>query len=205
MDLGAFVLVSLAVIVVPGVDMALVTRQVLLHGRRAGVVTVAGLVGGGVLHTTFAVAGLSALLAASTTAFTVLRYVGAGYLLYLGVTALWAARRPAAPSAGDLPAAPAQLRRAFRTALLTNLTNPKVIVFFLTFLPQFVDPGRPIGPQTALLSVAFMVMATAWLLGYVALLGRLRGALQRPSVRRRIEQASGVVLVGMGARLVLDH
>lgn len=203
MDLGAFFLVSLAVIVVPGVDMALVTRQVLLHGRRAGVVTVAGLISGGLIHTAFAVLGLSALLAASATAFTVLRYVGAGYLLYLGVSSLLAARQ--ARGEPEVALAPVSLERAYRTALLTNLTNPKVAVFFLTFLPQFVDPARPVGPQTALLSVAFMAMATVWLLGYVALLGRVRHVLQRPSVRRRIEQVSGLVLVGMGLRLATEH
>jgi threonine/homoserine/homoserine lactone efflux protein len=202
-DLGAFFLVSVAVIVVPGVDMALVTRQVLLHGKRAGVVTVAGLVNGGVIHTAAAVLGLSALLAASATAFTVLKYVGAGYLLYLGASSLWAARR--ARLDPDLEPPPVSLERAYRTALLTNLTNPKVAVFFLTFLPQFVDPARPVAPQTALLSVLFMAMATAWLLGYVVLLGRVRATLQRPAVRRRIELASGVVLLGMGARLALDH
>lgn len=203
MDLGAFFLVSIAVIVVPGVDMALVTRQVLLHGRRAGVVTVAGLVNGGLLHTAFAVAGLSAVLATSATAFTVLKVVGACYLLWLGVSSLWAARRPVL--ADDAGPAPVSLERAYRTALLTNLTNPKVAVFFLTFLPQFVDPDAPVAPQTALLAVLFMVMATAWLLGYVVLLGRVRSTLQRPSVRRRIEQVSGVVLVGMGLRLATER
>jgi RhtB (resistance to homoserine/threonine) family protein len=202
-DLGAFFLVSVAVIVVPGVDMALVTRQVLLHGRKAGVVTVAGLVNGGLIHTAAAVLGLSALLAASATAFTVLKYVGAAYLLWLGLSSLWAARR--ARLEPEVEPAPVSLERAYRTALLTNLTNPKVVVFFLTFLPQFVDPDRPVGPQTALLAVLFMAMATAWLLGFVLLLGRVRVWLQRPSVRRRIEQVSGVVLVGMGLRLVTEH
>jgi threonine/homoserine/homoserine lactone efflux protein len=200
MDLGAFLLVSLAVIVVPGVDMALTTRQVLLHGRRAGLVTVAGLVTGGLLHTTFAVLGLSAVLATSATAFTVVKIAGAVYLLHLGIASLRSARRP---TTADLPPPPP--RSAYRSGLLTNLLNPKVAVFFLTFLPQFVDPGRPLAPQLLILSALFVVLATAWLVGFVLLLSRLRDVMARPRVRRRVEAVSGMVLVGMGARLATSR
>lgn len=95
--------------------------------------------------------------------------------------------------------------RSYRSGLLTNLLNPKIMVFYVTFLPQFVDPGPGAVARTGLLAALFLVVASAWLLGYVVLLQRLRGVLSRGAVRRRMEQVTGVVLVGLGVRLAVEH
>lgn len=204
MDILPFLAVAAVVVAVPGVDMALVTQQVLVRGRRAGLLAVAGIVTGSALQAAAATLGLSALLAASQPAFTALKTAGAVYLVWLGAQALWRARRRAQQPAGADQVAAGPGWRSFRAGLLTNLLNPKIVVFYVTFLPQFVEPGPGTAARTALLAALFLVLASAWLLVYTALLHRLRGVLSRRSVQRRIEQVTGVVLVGLGLRLAVE-
>jgi threonine/homoserine/homoserine lactone efflux protein len=195
------------IVVVPGVDMALVTQQVLVRGRRAGLSAVAGIVTGSGIQAAAATAGLSALLAASEPAFAALKMAGAVYLVWLGAQTLWRARRPEPDATGPRSAGTATPSRwrSYRSGLLTNLLNPKIIVFYVTFLPQFVDPGPGAVARTGLLAALFVVMASAWLLAYVVLLQRLRRVLSRDVVRRRLERVTGVVLVGLGVRLAVEH
>jgi threonine/homoserine/homoserine lactone efflux protein len=187
--------------------MALVTQQVLMRGRRAGLFAVAGILTGSGVQAAAAIVGLSALLAASEPAFVAVKVAGAMYLLWLGAQTLWRARRTVP---GGLytesaePGAPSGWR-SYRSGLLTNLLNPKIVVFYVTFLPQFVDPGPGAGTRTGLLAAVFLVTASTWLLLYVVLLQRLRGVLSRAAVRRRVEQVTGVVLVGLGVRLAVEH
>lgn len=191
--------------------MALVTRQVIVHGRHGAFGTLAGLLTGGVTHTALAAIGLSAVLAASATAYTAVRFIGAAYLVGLGVQILWVTRRGA--SSGTHPAVDLggstkramSWRRAYLLGLTSNLTNPKVAIFFLTFLPQFVSPGPDVARQTVALGLLFNVMATTWWVGYVLALGRLSGWLSRSAVRQRIEQATGAVLVAFGVRLAVQR
>jgi threonine/homoserine/homoserine lactone efflux protein len=207
MDLLPFLAVSAVIAVVPGVDMALVAQQVLMRGRRAGLLAVAGIVTGSGVQAAAAIVGLSALLAASEPAFVAVEVAGAMYLLWLGAQTLWRARRtgPAALYTESAePGAPSGWR-SYRSGLLTNLLNPKIVVFYVTFLPQFVDPGPGAGARTGLLAAVFLVTASTWLLLYVVLLQRLRGVLSRAAVRRRVEQITGVVLVGLGVRLAVEH
>ena len=204
MDLLPFLTVSVLIIAVPGADMAVVTQQVLVHGRRAGLLAVAGISAGSALQATAATLGLSALLAASHTAFVALKVAGAAYLVWLGVQALWRARSSVEEPAGSTRAVGGSAWRSFRAGMLTNLLNPKVVVFYVTFLPQFVTPGPGGAARTALLAGVFLTLAMAWLLVYTALLDRMRGVLARRSVRRRMEQVTGVVLVGLGVRLAAE-
>lgn len=207
MELVPFLAVSVVIAVVPGVDMALVTQQVLARGRRAGLYAVAGILTGSGMQAAAAVVGLSALLAASEPAFAAMRIAGAAYLLWLGVRTLWRARRAAldAVDAGLTRGAIPSAWRSYRSGLLTNLLNPKIIVFYVTFLPQFVDPGPGAAARTSLLAALFLMIVSAWLLLYVVLLQRVRRVLSRGAVRRRVEQATGVVLVGLGVRLAVEH
>ena len=207
MELVPFLAVSVVIAVVPGVDMALVTQQVLARGRRAGLYAVAGILTGSGVQAAAAVVGLSALLAASEPAFAAMRIAGAAYLLWLGVRTLWRARRAAldAVDAGLTRGAIPSAWRSYRSGLLTNLLNPKIIVFYVTFLPQFVDPGPGAAARTSLLAALFLMIVSAWLLLYVVLLQRVRRVLSRGAVRRRVEQATGVVLVGLGVRLAVEH
>jgi threonine/homoserine/homoserine lactone efflux protein len=162
---------------------------------------------GGVLgltvHAGAAALGLSALLLASATAFTVLKIVGAVYLLWLAAQMLWSARRSRrAPVAERAVAVPVRRSAYLRQGFLSNALNPKVALFFVTFLPQFltVDSGSP-RAEALLLSGLFGVLYLAWFGSYVAAVDRLGRWLQRPRVKARIEQVTGLVLATVAVRL----
>ena len=203
----AFVPVAALLIVAPGPDVLLVVRNAGL-GRSAGLATAAGTLAGLVVHGGAAVVGLSALIAASATAFTVVKVLGAAYLVVLGVQALWSSRprRAAEPSTGGVPAPgrgtePLPTRRALGQGFLTNVLNPKVAVFFVAFLPQFVPAGVPVTASTALLAGVFVAMTAAYLLLLVTLTVRAAALLARPAVRRWLDRVAGAVFIGFGIRL----
>lgn len=206
----AFVPVAALLIVLPGPDVLVVVRNAVL-GRVAGVATVLGTLTGLLVHGAAAAVGLSALIAASATAFTTVKLIGAAYLIYLGVQAVWSTRsgrnRPevqrqavAASATGDLAAA-LPFRRALRQGFLTNVLNPKVAVFFLAFLPQFLAPGAPVARSTALLAAVFLAMTAVYLLLLVALTVHAAALLARPAVRCWLDRIVGSVLIGFGVRL----
>jgi threonine/homoserine/homoserine lactone efflux protein len=138
--LAVFALAALALVALPGPNLLYITARSLAEGRRAGLVSVLGIETGTLVHVTAAAVGVSALLASSAVAFGVVRYAGAAYLIYLGVRALLA-RQPQERTPSAVPAR-APLARVYRQAVLVQLLNPKVALFFLAFLPQFVDPAR---------------------------------------------------------------
>lgn len=176
-SLIAFLPVAALLIVVPGPDVLLVIRNA-TRGRKTGIATAAGTVLGLLVHVTAATVGLSALVACSASAFTVVKLVGAAYLVLLGVQALLASRTrtEAHHSRGDselMAVAPgASLGLAFRQGLLTNVLNPKVAVFFVPFLPQFVPAGSPTLASTAVLGAVFVLMTVVYLLLLVATIVR---------------------------------
>ncbi len=197
--LALFALASLALLAVPGPAVLFVVARSLEHGRRAGIVSVLGVHAGSLVHVAAAALGLSALVASSATAFAVVRYAGAAYLVWLGVTGLRRARRAVATAAG--PASPAASdARLLRQGLVVNVLNPKTAVFFLAFLPQFVEPGHgPAAVQAAVLGLCFVALGTLtdglWALAAGGLGARLR---RRPGLRRWLDRASGVVYVALG-------
>lgn len=196
-----FILASVAVIATPGQDMILVMSRSLAQGIRAGVVTAAGVSVGLMGHTLLVTLGLGAVLQASATLFTVLKWVGAAYLVYLGVALLRSSSQ-----ALDLAQAPRQsLGRLFWNGALSNLSNPKIIVFYLAFLPQFVSP-QATQPTLALFLLGTAFAALTFLIkapvGYFA--GRLSGWFQsRPTALAWLYRTSGVVLLGLGVKLAL--
>jgi threonine/homoserine/homoserine lactone efflux protein len=199
----AFLGVSIAVVVIPGPDMALVARNVLRHGRPAGFATSIGICTGILGWAVAAAVGVSTVLATSATAFTVLKLAGAAYLIYLGISTLRAADdRPSARlrDGADLPAHTAWLQ-----GLLSALLNPKLGVFFLTLLPQFLRPGDAPVTSALMLAVVFDLIGLAWLLIYSALLAGAAHALSRPRPRRLIRRVTGAVLLGFGGRLALER
>lgn len=211
-QLGAFVVASALLIVMPGVDMALLARQVVAHGRRAAFITLAGLGTGMFIHTTLAAIGLSAVLMASATGYTAVKIIGAVYLIWIGLHTLLATRlRGGVEDNGDGNAAadgrdrPMAVHRAFALGLLSNVTNPKVALFFLTFLPQFVDPDANVPAQTAALGLLFCAMGIAFLAVYILALARVSTWLSRSAVQRTIERVTGTVLVALGLRLAVDR
>jgi RhtB (resistance to homoserine/threonine) family protein len=202
----AFAVAALLLIMIPGPDQALVTRNALAGGRGSGLLTVVGGVLGLTLHATAAAVGLSALLLASPAAFTALKIVGAAYLLWLGAQTLRAAWRTLRAPAGDQPVRERRGRWAYlRQGFLSNALNPKVTLFFVTFLPQFIAPDSTAPHAEALLlSVVFGALYVAWFGLYVSLVDRLARWLRKPTVKARIEQITGLALVTVAIRLATD-
>ncbi|WP_439594422.1 LysE family translocator [Falsiroseomonas sp.] len=199
MDLStwlAFCAAALVMLAIPGPTILLVIGQSLGGGRNSALPLVAGVALGDLTAMTLSLAGLGAILAASATLFTALKWVGAAYLIWLGAK-MW--RAPvAATAAPPLPAG-----RALREAWLVTALNPKGIVFFVAFVPQFIDPARNFVTQAALLVATFVTLAAANVAIYAALAGRLSGAVRRPSVRRVLNRVGGGVLMGAGLAVAL--
>jgi threonine/homoserine/homoserine lactone efflux protein len=200
-----FAIAALVLIMLPGPDQALITRNALVGGRSGGVLTVIGGVLGLAVHAGAAALGLSALLLASSTAFTMLKIVGAVYLLWLAAQMLWSATRsPGPPVAEQAGAAPVRRLAYLRQGFLSNALNPKVALFFVTFLPQFLstDSGSP-RVEALLLSAVFAALYLTWFGLYVAAVDRLGRWLRRPRVKARIEQVTGLILATVAVRLVI--
>jgi len=199
--LSAGVLLNLT----PGPDTLYVLARSVGQGRRAGVVSALGIGAGCVLHLAFAVLGLSAVLAQSAVAYESLKWLGAAYLVYLGVRSLWQLRT-GAPTLGNPQVAPASMRRIFLQGLLTNVLNPKVALFFLAFLPQFVDVAHGhVTSQIAVLGVTFDVTGTTWLLIVAGAAGSISGKL-RASQRLALwlERGTALVFIALGVRLAVS-
>jgi threonine/homoserine/homoserine lactone efflux protein len=203
--LAAFLAVAVVVIVTPGPDTALTIRNTLVGGRRSGVFTALGVSTGQVTWTIATSAGLAAVLAASRPAFTAVKLVGAAYLVYLGVQALYGAlvRRAAASAEARVDALESELppRLAFRQGLISNLSNPKMAAFFPALLPQFAPEGPGAFFVLAALGLTFAVMTLAWLTAYAVAVAKAGNFLRRPSIRRALEAATGAVLIALGLRL----
>ena len=193
-ELLAFVGVAVVVIVTPGQDTALTVRNTLAGGRAAGVRTAAGVVAGQALWALAASVGVTALLVASEPAFVALKLIGAGYLVYLGVSSLVAAARRRVDSE---PTEPANGGRELRQGLISNLGNPKMAVFFSSLLPQFGDTF----PALLGLGLLFCALTMAWLSAYALALARAGDLLRRPRVRRALDAVTGTALVLLGIRL----
>jgi threonine/homoserine/homoserine lactone efflux protein len=198
-ELIAFLGVAALVIMTPGPDTAVTTRATLVGGRRAGVMTAFGVITGQACWTVAASAGVTALLIASEPAFLAVKYLGAAYLVYLGVAALVAAIRGAEPD-GDAGVPAVARTTAYRQGLLSDLSNPKMAAFFTSLLPQF---GSSFVTMLAF-GLLFCALTWLWLALYASALARLRDVLRRGAVRRAIEAVTGAVLVALGLRLAAE-
>lgn len=198
-----FVVASLVLIVTPGQDMVLVMSRSIAQGAPAGVATAAGVSVGLVGHTVLAALGLGALLRTSEWLFLALKLVGAAYLVFLGVQLLRTRQMELAVSGG----APRSLGRLFADGALSNLSNPKIAVFYFAFLPQFVQPGAA-HPTLAIFVLGLLFAALTFLVkGPVGLgAGMLSGWLRaRPRVLTGLYRTSGAVLVGLGVKLAFER
>jgi RhtB (resistance to homoserine/threonine) family protein len=202
----AFAGIAAVLTITPGADMALVAKNVFTRGRRGSFATILGICSGLFIHATASALGLSAILAKSARAFEIVKWMGAAYLFYLGVTALRRAMRgeaPASPGASDRSAKQrAGWWGAFSEGMLTNILNPKVALFYLTFLPQFIAPGDPVLRVSLFLASLHVAMGLVWLSIYSRALHKLNATLAGEGVRRGIEAVTGGLLMGLGAKLV---
>ena len=200
MSLTPFFIATLALNLAPGPDMTYVAARSLGQGRRAGLISALGISAGCLVHIAAASAGVAVLLRAWPRAYTAIRLAGAAYLLYLGISLLWSAGR------GDGLRAVSRATdwEIFRQGAITNMLNPKVAMFFLAFLPQFVDPARgPVGLQTLALGLLFNVSGTLVNAAVAWLAGSARRLLDSRGGRAWFQRASGAILTALGLRLAL--
>ncbi|MBB5130420.1 threonine/homoserine/homoserine lactone efflux protein [Thermocatellispora tengchongensis] len=206
-DMSAIVIfcgATLALLLVPGPAVLYIVTRSVAQGRTAGLTSVLGIHAGSVVHVAAAALGISALLAASATAFTVVKLLGAAYLIWLGVRKLLAR---AGDGAEEAPAqvAGASNARLFWEGALVNVLNPKTAIFFMAFLPQFVDPhAGPVAPQIMLLGLIWIALGVASDSGYAVLAAFFATRLRRSArARRRLDVGSGVVYISLGATAAL--
>lgn len=198
----AFVAASAVLLAIPGPTILLVISYALAHGRKAAGSTVAGVALGDFTAMTASMIGLGALLATSATLFTVLKWVGAAYLVYLGIK-LW--RAPVSTDAVDDAVADTSKERPFRIFLHTYVVtalNPKSIIFFVAFLPQFLDTSRPVLGQMVVFEVTFLVVATLNAALYGVLASMARKTIRKPSIQRAVNRVGGSLMIGAGALAV---
>jgi threonine/homoserine/homoserine lactone efflux protein len=203
-DFAGFVALAIVVIVTPGPDTALTIRNTLGGGRPAGIATAVGVALGQATWSLATSLGVSALLLAAEPAFAALKLAGAAYLIYLGAQSLWSAYRGRPVHVNEDAAGPRpRTSTPLRQGILSNLTNPKMAVFFPSLLPQFVAADAM--PFLALLSlgILFCLMTLTWLTGYAFAVARAGDVLRRSRIRQAIEAVTGVVLVAFGVRVAV--
>jgi threonine/homoserine/homoserine lactone efflux protein len=195
----SFVVVAAVVIVVPGPNVLLIVATSLTHGRLRGLQTIAGTLAAMAIQLYIAARGTALLATTLAAAFDVLRWLGAAYLLWLGCGHLRAALR----SGSGVERSEVSAAGSFRRGFFVGITNPKTILFFGALLPQFTVDSLPIGPQTALLSVSFLLLAALFDGIYALAAGRVREFARCPTVRRWLDGTAGALLFGSGVGLAL--
>jgi threonine/homoserine/homoserine lactone efflux protein len=206
-SLLTFLGISAAVIATPGPDTVLTVRNTLVGGRRAGVLTALGVSAGQIVWAVATSLGLVAVLLASEPVFQAVKLLGAGYLVYLGAQSVLAALRsaPRAHRPGVRGEPRLRAGSAFRQGLLNNLGNPKMAVFFASVFPQFAPRGSD--PVAALvgLGLVFAALTLLWLALYAVVVARAGAAARATAVRRAVDGVAGLSLVGLGAKVALEH
>lgn len=208
-----FIGVATVLTITPGVDTMLVIRNVLARGRNAGFFTALGICLGLFFHATLSALGVSIILVRSATLFEIVKLLGACYLLFLGARSLrqtWrgdhqAGSKQETPVQQDVVRQHVNPWRSLREGWLSNVLNPKVAVFYLAFLPQFINPGDPVLAKSLLLAAIHFILGVAWLSLVTLFLGRIRAWITRPTVKRAMETITGGVLIAFGVRLVMEQ
>jgi threonine/homoserine/homoserine lactone efflux protein len=198
--LALFLSTAVVLLIIPGPSVLYIVSQSVAHGRRAGLTAVGGVHVGSGVHVLAATVGLSALLVSSAAAFSAVKLVGAAYLLFLGIQRLLGRDGGEPRSLGG----ERDLRRVFRQGVVVNVLNPKTALFFVAFLPQFIDPGRAAAPQIALLGLIWILLGLLSDGLYAVLSGTVGSALRRrPGFGRAQRMVTGLVLIGLGIAAAL--
>jgi threonine/homoserine/homoserine lactone efflux protein len=199
--IGTFAVTATAIVVSPGPDTMLILRYALISGRAAGLAAVAGVQIGLFVHTTLAVAGLSALIASSPGLFRALAVGGTAYLAWLGLQGFRSRGVLRIANAGNLDP-----HRACRDAAVCNVLNPKVIVLFLALYPNFIVIGSSdVTAQVLVLSAVLILINVSWQVGLVGLANIARGRLVRSAVQRTVNRITGAILIGFAAAMLWEH
>jgi threonine/homoserine/homoserine lactone efflux protein len=202
----SYVAFAVVVIVAPGPDFALTVANTVRAGRPGGLRTAFGIATSNTAQGTAAALGLGGLIARSELAFTIIRWAGAAYLAYLGVSTIRSAlrRRHSPPEDPDRGETATRRWLAYQQGFLSNITNPKVLTLYLSVLPQFLASGHPTVSAALLLAYTHAVLGLLWLIVLVVFLHRSRSFLRRRRVRRSLDGATGVAMIGFGARLAIE-
>ncbi|PGB04143.1 LysE family translocator [Bacillus toyonensis] len=200
-----FIVMSICLIILPGPDTAMATKNTLVAGKMGGVKTVFGTCVALLIHTLAAVIGLSALIVKSALLFSIFKYVGALYLIYIGIKALLAVKNKEGVNTNDVSINnDNEHTSCFRQGFLTNLLNPKIAVFFLTFLPQFLNPSHNTFIQLLVMGLTYLVLTVIWFAFYIFLIDKISAFMKKPTTQRYIQGLTGIVLIGFGIKLALE-
>ncbi|MCM3602361.1 LysE family translocator [Robertmurraya korlensis] len=202
-DFFTFLVLSLFVVMSPGIDTALITKRTISDGRNDGYKMALGITTGSLVHTFAAAFGLSAILMQSAVAFEIVKYAGAIYLIYLGLSSFITMKNKNVIKIEKQNNYEIK-KSAFKQGLLSNVLNPKVAMFFLTFLPQFVKTGADATQQFIMMGIIYTVLSITWFFVYVFFINYLREWLMSPKVKRIMDKVTGLVLIGFGLKLAFD-
>lgn len=192
---STFLFLAAMLVIMPGPDYVMITKNTLIKGKLAGFFTLVGTLSALSCHTIFAVVGLSALLVKSAMLYGAVKYLGAFYLFYLGIKALFFTSETKNEQKDQ---------SVYLQGLLTNLFNPKVAIFFLTFLPQFIAPDNKSWLPFALLGMTYILVTALIFSIYILFLEQVRGFMEKPQTKLLIDKVSGIVLVVFGLKLLLE-
>jgi threonine/homoserine/homoserine lactone efflux protein len=200
---GSFLAFAVVLVLVPGPDFAVVTRNTLVGGRRRGIFSAAGVASSNAIQGMAAAAGLGAVIVRVEPLFQAVKWAGIGYLLYLALQAFRSAKRGEYAAQPVVEREPGQQLKGWRQGFLSNITNPKVLVFYLAVLPQFLGPDAPVY-ALLLFALSHATLSLLYLCCLVTGLDRARRVLARRRVRRALDLATGSALLGFGARLAAE-
>jgi len=201
-----FAVIAAVLTITPGADTMLVIRNVIARGRSAGIMTTLGICTGLFVHAALSAVGLSVILLRSAALFEAVKLVGAAYLVYLGAQSVRAGiGRRGRTCGADLQRGRLRRRHSALEGFLTNILNPKVAIFYIAFLPQFLSPGDPVLAKSLLLAGIHWIEGIVWLTALSLFVGRMREWIMDGRVRRAIEATSGGIMIALGLRLALER
>lgn len=201
-----YVIMCILLIILPGPDTAITTKNTITFGRSGGIKTMFGSCCALLIHTSAAVVGLSAIIVKSALLFSVFKYVGAVYLVYLGIKTLLAlrVREEASTTSERRTNSKYESKSCFKQGFLTNILNPKVAVFFLTFMPQFLNSSNNTFIPFLIMGITYTVLTTVWFLFYIYLINQISTFMKKPKTQTFIEGMTGTILIGFGIKLALE-
>jgi threonine/homoserine/homoserine lactone efflux protein len=206
----AFTGIAALLTLTPGADTMMILRSAFARGQKAAILTMIGICSGLFFHATLSALGLSLILVRSAAAFEIVKLLGACYLIYLGGQSIWRARCSGADVYSSMPEEIVTRHKkenwkAFFEGTFTNILNPKVAIFYLAFLPQFISPHDWILGKSVLLASIHFTEGIIWYSILIFFLGRMRALLVRPRVRQGLEALSGIILIAFGVRLAVER
>jgi RhtB (resistance to homoserine/threonine) family protein len=196
---------SIFFVILPGPDIAIITKNTITTGKVGGFKTVLGVCCALLIHTSAAILGLSAIIVKSAFLFSVVKYVGAVYLIYLGVKTLWALKKKEeAASVKMNTKSKFPSPSCFKQGFLTNILNPKVALLFLTFFPQFINVESNTFIPFLIMGTTYTILTAVWSFLYIYLINYISAFIKRPKTQNIIEGITGTILIGFGVKLFLE-